>query len=151
MPQIYKIIIAVVITAIISGGGVYFWQQNKYAGNKQQHNIIYTSSTYGFSLNFPQTWAGYIAKNRMLSWGNFGNSDSVDFGFTAQDSLFNISIFGKEQWAKIQLVEGPKPTYLGENGQYVFGYETAQDAVNDTIVARMKDVKDIVKTFEFVK
>ncbi|MFH1712282.1 MAG: hypothetical protein ABH846_03550 [Patescibacteria group bacterium] len=118
---------------------------------EQPQEIVYSNSQYGFSLTFPQTWKGYTAKNRTLNWGLFGTSDSVDFGFSVQDSLFNVSIHTKSQWQQIKSEEGPTPTYLGENSQYVFGYATAQDAANDTIVARMREIQDIVKTFKVTK
>jgi protein involved in sex pheromone biosynthesis len=88
----------------------------------QPQNIVYTNSTYGFTLSFPQTWKDYTAKSRTIDWGTFGTSDSVDFGFEAQDSLFNISVHTKSQWQKLKSEEGPTPTYLGENSQYIFGY-----------------------------
>lgn len=117
----------------------------------QPQEIVYSNSQYGFSLTFPQTWKGYTAKNRTLNRGSFGTSNSVDFGFSAQDSLFNVSIHTKSQWQQIKSEEGPSPTYLGEDNQYIFGYATAQDAANDTIIARMRDISDIVKTFKITK
>ncbi len=111
----------------------------------------YTNSKYGFSLNFPQTWEGYITKNRTLNWGSLGTSDSIDFGFSIQNSLFNISIHTKNKWEQIKSTEGPTPAYLGENSQYVFGYSKAQDAANDTIIARMSEISTIIKTFKIVK
>jgi type II secretory pathway pseudopilin PulG len=117
----------------------------------QPQEIVYSNSQYGFSLTFPQTWKGYTAQNRTLNWGSYGTSDSVDFGFSVQDSLFNVSIHTKSQWQQIKSEEGPTPTYLGENSQYVFGFATAQDAANDTIIARMKEIQNIVKTFRVTK
>lgn len=128
---------------------------NQNENNNQQvsqpQEIIYSNSQYGFNLTFPQTWKGYTAKNRTLNWGSFGTSDSVDFGFSVQDSLFNVSIHTKSQWQQIKSEEGPTPTYLGENNQYVFGFATAQDATNDTIIARMREIQNIVKTFRVTK
>lgn len=124
--------------------------QNQNANQQvtQPQNIVYTNSTYGFTLTFPQTWKDYTAKSRTLNWGTSNTSDSVDFGFSAQNSLFNISVHSKSQWQKIKSEEGPTPTYLGENNQYIFGYATAQYVANDTIVARMSEVKNVVKTFK---
>jgi len=113
----------------------------------QSKEITYTNSIYNFSLKFPQTWKGYVVKNRTLNWGSLGTSDSIDFGFPSQDSLFNISVHTKNQWQKIQGMEGPKPTYLGENKLYVFGYGSAQDAKNSEIIERMKEIKSIIQTF----
>lgn len=114
----------------------------------QPQNIVYTNSTYGFTFTFPQTWREYTTDDRILDWGLFGTSNSIDFSLSDQDSLFNVSVYTKSQWQKIQSEGGPAPTYLGENDQYVFGYATAQYAANDTMVARMEEVQDIVKTFE---
>lgn len=110
----------------------------------------YTNNTYGFSLDFPGTWKGYTAKNRTLDWGVGGTSDSIDFGFLAQDALFNVSVHTKSQWQKIKSGEGPIPTYLGENSQYVFGYTLAQYSANDAMAARINEIKDIIKTFKVV-
>lgn len=108
----------------------------------------YENSKYGFTLNFPKTWEGYVIKERVLNWQTDGTSNSIDFGFSDQDSLFNISLHTKDQWQKIKLNEGPTPTYLGENSQFVFGSSGAQDAANDTIRARMKEVEAILRTFK---
>lgn len=172
--NIWITLIIVAVTALIAGGAVYAWQEsnlNKIEKNLQKQiitlqnqvnqfnqqidqpqeiarEIVYKNSKYGFSLTFPQTWKGYATKSRTLNWGLFGTSDSVDFGFSVQDSLFNISVHSKKQWQQINSEEGPKPAYLGENSQYVFGYATAQYAANDTINARMAEIPDIVKTFK---
>lgn len=111
-------------------------------------DIVYTNSTYGFTITLPQTWKGYVTKSRTLDWGTPGTSDSLDFGFAAQDSLFNISIHTKAQWQAIKAGEGPTPTYLGENAKYIFGYATAQFAANDAMIARMKETQGILKTFK---
>ncbi|MDO8509605.1 MAG: hypothetical protein Q7S24_00500, partial [bacterium] len=109
--------------------------------------IIYSIEQYGFTLQLPNTWKDYTTKNRILDWGTFGTSASIDFGFAIQDSLFNISIHPKDQWQRIKDETGPTPTYLGENEKYIFGYATAQDAKNDTIVERMGETSSIIKTF----
>lgn len=120
-------------------------QVNKPAG------IVYTNSQYGFSLMLPRTWAGYTPKKRLLTWGSLGTSDSVDFGYSVSDSLFNVSIHTKSQWQEIKSEAGPKPTYLGESGQFVFGYSVAQETANSTIISRTKEIPAIVKTFEVLE
>jgi len=63
MPQTWKIVVAVVITAIIIGGGVYLWQQNEKVKTPQ---IVETEKTFkgnGFSFIYP---AQYIADNKGL-------------------------------------------------------------------------------------
>lgn len=111
-------------------------------------DFTYTNETYGFSLTFPGTWDNYQVKNRTLDWGENGESDSIDFGFADQDSLFNISILTKSQWENIQLEEGTKPSYLWEGDEYVFAYSKAQDAVNDIMTERMEEILNIISTFE---
>ncbi|MFA6534489.1 MAG: hypothetical protein WCT37_04975 [Patescibacteria group bacterium] len=106
----------------------------------------YQNEKYGFEIKFPPTWKGFIAKNRILNWGPIGASDSVDFGFAIQDSLFNISVYPKSQWQQIQSIEGPKPTYLGENSQYVFGHAEAQD-IAAGMADRVAEVPAILQTF----
>jgi type II secretory pathway pseudopilin PulG len=173
----WTIIVSIIITALVVGGVVYALQSSRLKSSEQsfqqqitllqnqidqlQQNvdqqvnrpqeIVYSNSQYGFSLTFPQTWKGYTTKNRTLNWGSFGTSDSVDFGFSVQDSLFNVGIYTKSQWQQIKSGEGPTPSYLGENSQYIFGYATGQDAANSTIGARMREIQDIVKTFEVIK
>lgn len=109
--------------------------------------IVY-ASTYGFTITFPGVWKNYTVKNRILDWEPAGTSDSLDFGFAAQDSLFNISIHTKAQWQSIKAEEGPTPTYLGENAKYIFGYGTAQFSADKTMTARMKEIQSILKTFK---
>jgi len=117
----------------------------------QAQNIVYINSMYGFTLTFPQTWEDYTAKSRTIDWGILGTNDSVDFGFLVQDALFNISMHTKSQWQKLKSEEGPTPTYLGENSQYIFGYATAQDVDDDIMAARMSEVPEIIKTFVVTK
>ena len=111
----------------------------------------YRNNEYGFSLNFPLLWKEYKTSKRMLNWGAFGTSDSIDFGLPAQNSLFNISMHTKSQWKNIISEEGPRPTYIKENGKFVFAYAIAQDAVNNEMVERIKEIKSILSTFKFTE
>ena len=111
----------------------------------------YRNEEYKFSLKFPPSWEGYKTKKRILKWGGFGTSDSIDFGFPVQESLFNISIHAKTQWNNIISGEGPHPTHIAENEKFIFTYATAQDAANNEIVERMKEIKDIISTFRFLE
>ncbi len=113
---------------------------------------IYKNDKYGFLLEFPNTWNNHIVKSRVLNWESLGTSDSIDFGFSAQDSLFNISVHSKDQWKKLSLEgEGALPTYLGENNKYVFAYGVAQFTANDTMIAKMGEIKNIMKTFAIIQ
>jgi len=116
--------------------------------NEKDNFIAYKDATYGFSLEFPQSWERYVTAKRELDWGDSGVSDSIDFGLPAQKEIFNISIHTKEQWEEITKTGGPHPIYLAENDQYVFGWASAQDVVNEEIGERFDEVPTIIDTFE---
>ena len=167
------LIIVLAIAAVILIGGLYLWQknsglpvnqianqqenvtpqqsttteQNNPSDNESADEIAYHNDIYKFSLTFPETWKDFIVKNRNIDWDILGTSDSIDIGFLAQDSLFNISMHTKDQWQKILSQEGPMPTYLGENSLYVFAYERAQYAADDAMIERMKEIPTIISTF----
>lgn len=110
----------------------------------------YKNDMYTFELMFPDTWQGYTVANRTLDWGNFGTSDSIDFGLPAQKSgLFNISIHTKQQWENIKSEDGPMPSFLRENETYVFAWSQAQYATDSNIEKRMEEIQSIIKTFKF--
>lgn len=109
--------------------------------------VLYHNEEYDFSLTFPTEWSDMHVTLRTLDWGSLETSPSFDFGFEAQDSLFNISIFTKSQWRDLKAQQQLSPTYLGENTTYVFGYSIAQDAANESLAERMGEVGEIVKTF----
>ncbi len=119
----------------------------------ESQDVVYTNSTYGFTLNFPQSWKGFIAKDRTADWGENGTVKIVDFGFSSPSAAFFISVHSKSQWQKIKAEsELITPIYLGENSQYVFGYTPAQDGPNDaTTSARMAAIEGIVKTFKITQ
>lgn len=111
--------------------------------------IPYRHSTYGFSLIFPATWQGYTSTARTIDWGSpVGTTDSIDFGFPAQDSIFNISIFTPAQWNALQSLGGPMPSYLGQNSQYIFAYDMSQFAANEEMALRRTEISNITKTFQ---
>jgi len=123
--------------------------QSQLDKNPQSQNLNYTNDQYGFSLNFPASWDGYKIKQREINWGMpAGTSTSFDFGFDAQDSIFNISVLTLSQWSQIQAQEGPKPTFLGSNSSYVFVYDLSQYAANDAMSARRNEVASVVATFK---
>jgi len=107
--------------------------------------IEYYNSQYGFSLTFPEEWIGYKTKHRTLNWGEF-TTDSIDFGFTSQDSLFNIAVFTKTQWQSLTPEEA-HVTYLGQNSQYVFAWAMAQYTENAQMEKLWKQIPDIMETF----
>lgn len=122
-------------------------QQNTNQQAAQLQEIVYTNSEYGFTLNLPLTWGDYTTQLGPKADGVAGTSDSVAFSLPDQTPLFVIKIYPETVWDDIQQAEGPTPIYLGENSKYVFGYSTAQDAANETMVSRISEIKDIMKTF----
>ncbi len=120
--------------------------------NKAESGEVYTNQEYGFNLIFPDSWQGFTVEKRTVNWGEFGFGDSLDFGFGPQNSLFNIAIHTREQWKRIdaeQIKESAYlSTYLGENGEYVFSFGSAQDVANDAMFQRLREVQDIIKTFQ---
>lgn len=114
--------------------------------------IPYTNGKYGFELKFPGEWEGYSSGARVLNWGDFGKSDSIDYGFIKDkelESLFNISIHSVSQWKKIQASEGPVPTYLGEDEGIILGWSGGQDVSQENI-ARRSQVDEIIASFKWL-
>lgn len=108
----------------------------------------YKNTQYKFELSFPETWKDFKTADRVLDFGINGKSNSIDFGFKQQDSVFNISVHSQEQWDKIQKEDGPKPVYLGKNKEYIFGISGAQYSADDFILQRIKEITEISKTFK---
>lgn len=121
--------------------------------------VSYENTEYGFSLQLPSSWEGFMTAERELDWGSFGTANSIDFGFESVDesyptdngivSLFNVSIYDHEQWAQLQ-EEGPKPSYLGETEDYVFGFSGSQDAPEELLDARA-DVSMVQEGFSILQ
>jgi hypothetical protein len=114
--------------------------------------IGYTNDQYKFSLTFPQTWKGYTITSRTLDWGSFGKSDSLDFGFGEQNSIFNIAIHSKEQWRQIAAEQEADSrstqVSLGESKDFVFSFASTGDVSNDEMYDRLSEVQSIIKTFD---
>ena len=102
------------------------------------NSITYTNKAYWFSLQFPASWKWYIATT---TW------NTMRFWFNQQSFLFGISAISHNEWNNMQN-DLMHPTYLWENTNYVFVYETAQDAINQNIADRMWEINAIVKTFK---
>lgn len=109
--------------------------------------LSYVNEEYGFSIELTEAWEGYMVTPRELEWGDNGVSDSFDFGLEEGESLFNISIFEKDQWEALVDEESLRPSFLGENENYVFGGSGSHDASIEHQKAR-EDVEAILETFE---
>ncbi|KKP38269.1 MAG: hypothetical protein UR28_C0019G0024 [Candidatus Peregrinibacteria bacterium GW2011_GWF2_33_10] len=116
----------------------------------QTQDLTYTNSEYGFTLTIPSTWEDYTTKSGPKADGKSGTSDSVAFSLPSQSPLFVVYIYPIATWENVQKEEGPIPTYLEENNEYAFAYSMTQDAKNETMVARISEIKDILKTFKLI-
>jgi hypothetical protein len=122
--------------------------------NKVEAGELYTNQEYGFTLTFSDSWKGFTAEKRVLNWGELGLSDSVDFGFGPENSLFNVAIHSKDQWKKIaaeqDLESRYAQIYLEENENFVFSFASTNDVANQEMSERLLEVRDIIKTFQMV-
>ncbi len=119
-----------------------------------QKYIQYKNEKYGFTMKFPGEWQGFEVQERVLEWGDLGFGNSMDFGFTKEgqlESLFNISVHTKDAWKELAASEGPKPTFLGENDEYVLGWSLSQDASDEMMIARRGQASEIISSFEWLK
>lgn len=121
--------------------------------------LVYKNPTYGFSITFPETWSSYklfpISDPENAKAAYFVglktsdasyNETGVDKGYV---SLFAISVFTKAQWAEAADSEGPKPTLLTQNDQYIISYSLPNGTRPTDIEARVDEVKSVLATTKF--
>lgn len=119
-----------------------------------QKYIQYKNEKYGFELKLPGEWSGFEVEERVLNWGDNVYGNSMDFGFRKDgvlESLFNINVHTKESWQNIQKQEGPKPTFLGENEDYILAWDLSQSASDELMIARRSQASEIVASFQWIK
>ncbi|HNV97097.1 MAG TPA: hypothetical protein PKL13_02145 [bacterium] len=110
--------------------------------------LKYENAKYGFSVLLPKTWSAYKATEKTTSVDGYGNIYGLSFDMPNQNRLFAIVVYTKEQWQKVSQEQGPKPTLIKENEEYVFTYSKAQDYA-DEYVQLGNDIQSIISTFEF--
>ena len=106
----------------------------------------YSNTTYGFSLQLPATWKGYITKTEVYSYGTV-----ISFGFSSWSDIFVIGVYNKAQWDKIKSDpdnEIAMRSYLGENNQYYFTGNQSQEVGDAKLTARRAEFDQIIKTFK---
>jgi len=143
MSTIWKIVVAVIITAIVVGGGVYLWQQPK---DIAPEVLKYDNEKYGFSLDLPNEWSDYKVVEEVF----VEEILSISFDFRLDDeTMFIISVYTKDEFAKIDSNENPiiYNTKIGENNSFVFTAMGSQDN-SLTLYPRRQEVSEIVDTFE---
>lgn len=105
-------------------------------------SAVYTSTAYGFSLSFPESWSTYKAKEV---------KNGVDFGVEDQDIVFSIKVYSTSDWNK-QILESKSsgkvlPTALGKTSSRVFVVERAQD-FTDKVMSCIIVYPSILTTFK---
>lgn len=116
---------------------------------------------YAFQLTFGDKWTGYKVKEVVptyalvtcyfemptasteATWTAAATDHSAKYA-----SVFAVSVYTPAQWTTAQ-TEANKPTKLGENDSYVWGYSPAQALPEDLQTAKIADeVKTVVATFK---
>jgi hypothetical protein len=137
------------------------WVSKEFVSEKSP--LVYESLSYGFTLEFPESWSGYKIFEKATNWDGFTvktlyvalpytdkdwfQEEGIDKGYA---TLFAITPFTSEQWVKVDAVEGPKPTKLKETEKYVIAWSPGQAAPSD-IASKTSQIGAIVKTLELIK
>jgi|GEM_PF-5388865 len=110
-------------------------------------DLLYTNEEYGFSLDFPVIWEGYVVTP--FEDVEFVEGPGYYFGFgdSYDQTLIAVSIHTHEEWEELQSFDGPKDTYLGETEEWIFGSSASHDASEEYAEQRM-GYQDVFDTFE---
>lgn len=115
----------------------------------QNSDANYVNDIYGFSLNFPESWNGYLAKTN-----EYDTYDLICFYFDNQEQPFcilQIIVYTPEQLISATILEG---SILDENQEYTFvsDYDMEGTCVqfNEFQCDRSNEVADILTTFKIL-
>lgn len=121
-------------------------------------SLTYTNSTFGFTLTFPASWAGYKMKEKVFTdsvMTYYITFPTTDSGAVASDindagyySPFAISVYTLAQWDAIQAEEGPKPDLITKNATYAFGWSQANGVPASDFGTKSEDIKTIIDSFK---
>ncbi len=142
-------LLIIIIVALLICGGLYIRSEKKSpqtetAPTTQQTNA-YTNSKYGFSLVFPDAWAGYRAVEKTNDQNPY-----ISFGIKDQDDVFAISVLTKAQYSEY-LKGALQPSHMiGQTETHVFLGGAAQDST-EAVKPIFSDVSSILSTFKLVK
>ncbi|QQG49620.1 MAG: hypothetical protein HZB70_02345 [Candidatus Berkelbacteria bacterium] len=122
-------------------------------------NLACGDKAYAFSLEFGDKWTGYKIKEVKPDYAIITcyvtmpttSSDTVwTTAATDHDakyaSVFAVSVYSPAQWTASQ-EEANKPTEMGHNANYYWGWSQAQ-AIPDDLSAVYADAKNVVATFK---
>ncbi len=86
-------------------------------------SLTYTNQDYGFTLTLPGAWQGYFMK-KSTSQGTtaFYTMDLPSSDAPGVYEAFYLYVYTPTQWSAIQKEQGPIPTLINQNNQYVFAY-----------------------------
>lgn len=150
MSKTWKIIIAVIIAAIVVGGGVYFWPLKK---TTQVLPNTYKDTTYGFSLVFPGSW-GTLESGEEVTTSSLFKIVRI----TAQNDparYIQINIVKMEDKNNSAVKDYPQ-TYLTSNATYSYYYSGGGDSAgkpgeeDQKYFDIGKEVKAISETFKLL-
>lgn len=122
-------------------------------------NLACGDKAYAFSLEFGDKWTGYKLKEVNPDYAIVTcyvtmpttSSDTVwTQASTDHDakyaSVFAVSVYTPAQWTASQ-EEANKPTEMGHNANYYWGWSQAQ-AIPDDLTAAYADAKNVAATFK---
>ncbi len=109
MQRVWKIIIAMVITAVVVGGGVYLWQKQTQISSEEERLKTVTDTSVGYTVKYPAAWFKVERDN-----GFDVNPGVGGFGFTLRyyDASTNLK---EELISKIGYQAGTERSESREN------------------------------------
>ncbi|QQR54765.1 hypothetical protein IPG41_06295 [Candidatus Peregrinibacteria bacterium] len=110
----------------------------------EETSQTFTSEELGFELTLPETWE-VTSTVQETTWA-FGATQTVYVKSEAGIDIFAITRFTKAEWAEVQAADGPKPTVLEEEGDYVWAYDSTQDPSG--VESYVAELADVLKTFK---
>ena len=146
---------------IILAGGVYLYEKNKQenqpiittltaqtAGAEIAGWKTYRNETYGFTLQYPQTWERLLKiASEPVQFSDGSQGEALLFTYDG-DFLFSISIYTRSQWVLRLKVDYPNPVHLTENSSFVFAYTATQNGVYRVPDSILKDVDAVIATLK---
>ena len=134
--------------------------QNQPSDSVPANWLTYSNSEYGFELKFPKIWTGY--KTAETTDLIFNNVKYVEYALPTKDNkyysmagkgtitILTVGIYPASEWQKAQSGKyGPKPTLLGQNSKYYFGYYAQKINTTDSdFMKKDLQISEVVKTFK---
>ncbi len=146
----FKIVLAVIVTAIIVSGGVYYWHQSK---SVEVSSGKYENSKYGFTLNFPKNWGEIKEEVENASLGS-----KIDYHNFLLTSMVDPQRYIKIQVLKNEDVDAPfvvdnPQVLITSDSTHSYYYSGAGDSAgkpgmeDQKYFDIQKEVKEVSETF----